>query len=79
MFVISFSTFFLHLLPRGGEYTFIIYKRRKLNLCEFKKIFLIGCKIKQSSVILQIFLAKSYVFVSFCYKICCFYTCSLID
>ena len=75
MFVISFSTFFLHLLPRGGGDTFIIYNmRRKLNLCEFLKIFLIGCKIKQSSVILQIFLAKSYVFVSFCYKICYFYT-----
>ena len=74
MFVISFSTFFLHLLPRGGGDTFIINMRRKLNLCEFLKIFLIGCKIKQSSVILQIFLAKSYVFVSFCYKICYFYT-----
>ena len=76
MFVISFSTFFLHLLPRGGGDTlyYIYNMRRKLNLCEFLKIFLIGCKIKQSSVILQIFLAKSYVFVSFCYKICCFYT-----
>ena len=72
--------FFLYILspplaPRWWGHLYYIYNmRRKLNLCEFLKIFLIGCKIKQSSVILQIFLAKSYVFVSFCYKICCFYT-----